>query len=112
MLVFYAGELVESGPTSQVLAHPRHPYTEALLRVASVGDWQRRELEVIPGRRPPRARRCPGCRFAPAARSPRTAAAGAVPLTDLGDGALRPLRPRDEPADDLQPSPSVQAVSA
>jgi len=64
IVVLYAGELVEEGPTEQVLAAPAHPYTEALLRVASIGDWSRRELAVIPGR-PPEAGRAPtGCRFA------------------------------------------------
>jgi peptide/nickel transport system ATP-binding protein len=64
ILVFYAGEVVEDGPTEQVLAAPAHPYTEALLRVASIGDWGRRELAVIPGR-PPEAGAAPaGCRFA------------------------------------------------
>jgi oligopeptide transport system ATP-binding protein len=29
--IFYAGRVVESGPRSDVLQHPRHPYTRALL---------------------------------------------------------------------------------
>jgi oligopeptide transport system ATP-binding protein len=29
--IFYAGRVVESGPRSQMLQHPRHPYTRALL---------------------------------------------------------------------------------
>jgi oligopeptide transport system ATP-binding protein len=29
--IFYAGRVVESGPRSAVLTHPRHPYTRALL---------------------------------------------------------------------------------
>jgi peptide/nickel transport system ATP-binding protein len=47
-----------------VLGSPSHPYTEALLRVASVGDWERRELEVIPGDPPPVGTRHTGCGFA------------------------------------------------
>jgi peptide/nickel transport system ATP-binding protein len=31
LVVFYAGEVVESGPTPDVIAGPRHPYTRALL---------------------------------------------------------------------------------
>jgi peptide/nickel transport system ATP-binding protein len=31
MCVIYAGQMVESGPTRDVLADPRHPYTRALL---------------------------------------------------------------------------------
>ena len=52
VVVFYAGEVVESGPVEEIIERPRHPYTQALLRVASVGDFSRRELEVIPGQPP------------------------------------------------------------
>jgi peptide/nickel transport system ATP-binding protein len=31
LLVMYAGHLVESGPTEEVLANPKHPYTQLLL---------------------------------------------------------------------------------
>jgi oligopeptide/dipeptide ABC transporter ATP-binding protein len=29
--IFYAGRVVESGPRDELLQHPRHPYTRALL---------------------------------------------------------------------------------
>ena len=64
VVVFYAGEVVESGPTQEILANPQHPYTQALLRVASLGDYGRRELEVIPGRPPAVGAQITGCRFA------------------------------------------------
>jgi peptide/nickel transport system ATP-binding protein len=34
LLVMYAGHIVESGPTEQVLADPKHPYTQLLLSAA------------------------------------------------------------------------------
>ncbi len=34
LYVMYAGRIVESGPTSELLAQPRHPYTAALLAAA------------------------------------------------------------------------------
>src|SRR4029079_3039488 len=68
VLVMYGGESVESGPTEQVLRDPRHPYTRALLAVASIGDWSRRTLEVIPGSPPEAGEELPGCRFAPRCR--------------------------------------------
>ncbi len=52
VVVFYAGEMVESGPAAEIVERPRHPYTQALLRVASVGDFRRRELQVIAGQQP------------------------------------------------------------
>lgn len=30
--VLYCGQMVEAGPTPRVIAHPRHPYTQALLK--------------------------------------------------------------------------------
>jgi peptide/nickel transport system ATP-binding protein len=65
ILVMYGGEIVESGPTAEVLADPKHPYTRALLSVASIGDWTRRTLGVIPGSPPEAGEQMPGCRFAP-----------------------------------------------
>ena len=88
ILVFYAGEVVEDGPTEQVLAAPAHPYTEALLRVASIGDWGRRELAVIPGR-PPEAGAAPaGCRFADRCEyaAPQCRTDEPVPLRAAGEG--------------------------
>jgi peptide/nickel transport system ATP-binding protein len=64
IVVFYAGEVVESGPADQIVAHPSHPYTRALLRVASVGDFGRRELEVIAGQPPKAGTAIDGCSFA------------------------------------------------
>jgi oligopeptide/dipeptide ABC transporter ATP-binding protein len=64
VLVCYAGELVEEGPTRDVLDDPAHPYTQALLRVASATDFSQRELEVIPGEPPEAGAATPGCRFA------------------------------------------------
>ena len=84
VVVFYAGEVVEAGPVEEIIERPRHPYTQALLRVASVGDFQRRELQVIPGQPPPVGAEITGCRFAD--RCP-----GAVDACRSGDIALTRL---------------------
>ncbi len=87
VVVFYAGEVVETGPVEQIIERPRHPYTQALLRVASVGDFQRRQLEVIPGQPPRVGEETTGCRFAercPAA-VPKCLA-GPVDLSTLAPG--------------------------
>lgn len=87
--VFYAGEIVEHGRTAEVIAHPRHPYTEALLRVASLGDWRRRDLEVIPGRPPELGAAPAGCRFAERCAHAAEACAAPVPLSTSDGRAVR-----------------------
>jgi peptide/nickel transport system ATP-binding protein len=85
VVVFYAGEVVESGPVEEIIERPRHPYTQALLQVASVGDFSRRELRVIPGQPPQVGASISGCRFAercPAAIDACRAAA--IDLVRLG----------------------------
>jgi peptide/nickel transport system ATP-binding protein len=61
--VMYAGRIVEQGPASQVLRHPRHPYAEGLLRARP--RLRRRKLESIPGSVPALEALPPGCAFAP-----------------------------------------------
>jgi len=65
--VMYAGRIVEEGPTAEVLHHPRHPYTEGLLRAAPT--LAREKLVSIPGTVPSLDALPPGCAFAP--RCPR-----------------------------------------
>jgi peptide/nickel transport system ATP-binding protein len=97
IVVFYAGEVVESGPASEILAQPRHPYTQALLQVASVGDFGRRELRVIAGTPPQVGERITGCRFA--ARCPLAVdacTAGPVRSVSVGyEHAARCVRATD-----------------
>ncbi|HSU04323.1 MAG TPA: ABC transporter ATP-binding protein [Acetobacteraceae bacterium] len=66
IVVMYAGAVVETGPAAQVLAHSRHPYTEALLRsIPRLGMRRDQRLNVIPGMVPAPGQREAGCRFAP-----------------------------------------------
>jgi ABC-type dipeptide/oligopeptide/nickel transport system ATPase component len=50
--VMYAGEVVESAPTAELFANPRHPYTQGLLRCVPVPGKIRRDqpLGSIPAR--------------------------------------------------------------
>jgi peptide/nickel transport system ATP-binding protein len=95
ILVMYAGEIVEEGPTAEVLAAPAHPYTEALLRVASTGEAGRGELQIIPGRPPETGAELPGCRFAErCAYADAECVAGPVATRSVGPGRrARCLRP-------------------
>jgi oligopeptide/dipeptide ABC transporter ATP-binding protein len=64
VVVMYAGVVAESGPLANILDHPQHPYTAALL--ASVPDPDNPrvgELPTIPGRVPPIGERDGGCPF-------------------------------------------------
>jgi peptide/nickel transport system ATP-binding protein len=66
LAVMYAGELVESGPSRQLLDDPRHPYTRALSRAfPTIGDpASRRAPAGLPGDPPDPAALGPGCAFA------------------------------------------------
>jgi oligopeptide/dipeptide ABC transporter ATP-binding protein len=63
IIVMYAGRIVEDGPTMEVLRHPRHPYTEGLLRAAP--RLEREKLVPIPGTVPALNALPSGCAFAP-----------------------------------------------
>jgi peptide/nickel transport system ATP-binding protein len=64
LIVMYAGQIAESGPIEEVLAHPRHPYTQLLL--SAVPD-PRAPLAVAAetdrGEPPKVIDPAPGCRF-------------------------------------------------
>lgn len=61
--VMYLGRIVEVGPTEEVLATPRHPYTRALLSV--VPETRRLEQQILHGETPDPSRIPSGCRFHP-----------------------------------------------
>lgn len=64
--VLYLGQLVELGGVHEVLEHPVHPYTKALLAAVPVPDARRRRLRYrIEGDIPSLIDPKPGCRFAP-----------------------------------------------
>jgi peptide/nickel transport system ATP-binding protein len=65
IVVMYAGQVIESGPSVRVTDHPSHPYTQLLLRAAP--DPDRVEPPQLAGRgAPPSLVRPPaGCRFHP-----------------------------------------------
>jgi len=77
--VMYAGRIVETGPTREVLTSPRHPYTEGLLRAAP--RLERGKLVPIPGAVPRLDELPPGCAFAP--RCPYHRAECDVAVPDL-----------------------------
>jgi peptide/nickel transport system ATP-binding protein len=67
VVVMYAGEVVEEGPTEQILTDPRHPYTWALINAVPRIDRHvpgQRRLVTIEGTPPDPLNQPPGCRFA------------------------------------------------
>jgi peptide/nickel transport system ATP-binding protein len=80
LIVLYLGEVVERGPAAQVLASPRHPYTQALLaagRFDPNGPVLAARGEGGPG---------DGCRLRTRCPLAEDACAAPQPLLDLGDG--------------------------
>lgn len=60
--VLYAGKIVEEGDTRTILTHPRHPYTQYLIKSLPSLD-ERSERVSIPGRPPALDKPPSGCRF-------------------------------------------------
>ncbi len=69
--VMYLGRIVETGPVSEVLLHPRHPYTRALISVLPEAGREG-PVHALAGEPPDPTRIPAGCRFHP--RCPRLAA--------------------------------------
>ena len=65
VVVMYAGRIVEEGPTTEVLARPRHPYMMGLTNAFPDLDGAARELVPIDGSPPDLAQPPKGCRFEP-----------------------------------------------
>jgi len=68
--VVYGGHIVEFGPTDQVISHPRHRYTQALVAAnpgiadnEQLGEVVNQQLDVIRGSVPPLGGFPSGCRF-------------------------------------------------
>jgi oligopeptide/dipeptide ABC transporter ATP-binding protein len=64
--VMYIGEIVEIGPTREIFARPRHPYTGALISAVPGEDLLDRKLRMmLPGEVPSPIKPPPACRLAP-----------------------------------------------
>jgi peptide/nickel transport system ATP-binding protein len=66
VIVMYAGHVVEVGPAEQLLADPRHPYTQLLLSAVPDPSAPREDSGTSDAAEPPKVvNPAPGCRFEP-----------------------------------------------
>jgi oligopeptide/dipeptide ABC transporter ATP-binding protein len=96
LTVMYAGRVVESGPTSEVLGRPRHPYTAGLL--ASLPHPEAAEdtpLRSIPGAPPSPQARPGGCPFHPRCEYAQPSCAADVPALKTVEAGRRLACPVD-----------------
>ncbi len=93
--VMYAGELVETGPSTEVFARPSHPYTRGLLRcIPQPGKPERgAPLGTIPGIVPSLIGEVTGCAFR--TRCPHARPECRAPIPQRGDAthAFRCIHP-------------------
>jgi len=84
--VMYGGRIVETGAVYDIFAHPKHPYTRALLRGMPRLDGADTRLDPIPGQPPAPDAMPSGCAF-----HPRCAPGADRPRCQGERPALRPL---------------------
>jgi peptide/nickel transport system ATP-binding protein len=90
VVVMYAGKVVEEAPVAELFAHPRHPYTQGLIRSIPRIDTaavKKVRLEAIAGVVPRLIAPPEGCRFAPRCRYALAACTEATPrLREVAPG--------------------------
>ncbi len=89
VVVMYAGMVVESAPTAELLRRPRHPYTVGLLNSSPRLTGGLRVLQPIDGAPPDLVEPPTGCPFTPRCRWRLPHCATVMPaLVDTGGGHL------------------------
>ncbi len=85
--VMYLGKVIETAPTDELFANPRHPYTQKLLRSVPRPGHKVDRLEVIEGSVPVPIGMPPQCGFASRCPSfmPGTCDTATPALTQVGD---------------------------
>jgi peptide/nickel transport system ATP-binding protein len=89
VVVMYAGKVIEEAPVHELFAHPRHPYTQGLIRSIpriDLAATHKQALEAIPGVVPKLINPAEGCRFAPRCKY-------AVPACTTATPPLREVAP-------------------
>ena len=86
VMVMYAGQVVETGPTKSVIATPQHPYTRGLLR--SIPRLAERKKRILPieGMVPEPIELPPECRFRPRCPEAEVACRSPVAMREVAPG--------------------------
>jgi oligopeptide transport system ATP-binding protein len=88
VVVMYAGRVMETAPTDELFANPRHPYTLGLLASVPRLDEQRQStLKTIEGAPPDLLRPPPGCPFMPRCAFARAICRTMPPLDPVAGNA-------------------------
>ncbi len=88
--VMYLGRIVEIGSCEEILEHPKHPYTQALLSV--VPESKRMEQQILTGETPDPLHIPKGCRFHPRCPLMQNGEADRLGIADRCRGADIGLR--------------------
>jgi peptide/nickel transport system ATP-binding protein len=83
VVVMYAGQVIEEAPVAELFAHPRHPYTQGLIRSIpriDLAATHKQKLEAIAGTVPKLIAPPAGCRFAPRCKHATPACTAATPV--------------------------------
>ncbi len=90
LMVMYAGQVAELGPTSEIFRMPRHPYARALLEAFPSIRGEKIALTGIAGSPPDVSLPPPGCRFQPrCADAVPACALSKPPLYERGGSVVR-----------------------
>jgi oligopeptide transport system ATP-binding protein len=88
VIVMYAGKVAETGPTDEIFANPRHPYTLGLLAsVPRLDEVRTSSLRTIEGAPPDLLKPPPGCPFMPRCAFARNICRTMPPLDPVAGNA-------------------------
>ena len=93
--VMYAGRIVEQGTVAEVLASPRHPYTQGLMDSAPSRNVRGQPLKQIPGFTPSLLNLPDGCAFRQRCAHADAACLQAPPITTQQGRDVRCFHPLD-----------------